>query len=132
MTGLMSALMSVLRSDWVSQIAVISGRERRRRWTIEERRLILSEAFAPGACVAHVARRHDVSTSLIYTWRRNVYKARAAAEPGFAEAVMLEADAPALVNASPVIVVDLSPGNRVSIFASAPSAMVAAALAALR
>ncbi|WP_229736529.1 hypothetical protein, partial [Novosphingobium endophyticum] len=34
-------------------------------------------------------------------------------------------------NASPVIVVDLSPGNRVSIFASAPSAMVAAALAAL-
>lgn len=120
----------------MSQMTVFSGPERRRRWTPEERRSILTEAFSSGSCVADVARRRDVSTSLIYTWRRNLYKASAAAgpddEPAFAEAVMVE-DAPTIaVGASPAIVVDLTPGTRVSIFPSASSAMVSAALAALR
>jgi hypothetical protein len=35
-TGLMSAFTSALRRDWVSQVVVNSGAERRRRWTIEE------------------------------------------------------------------------------------------------
>ena len=43
---------------------VIAGAERRRRWGDEERLAILAEAFAPGACVAEVSRRLDVSTSL--------------------------------------------------------------------
>src|ERR1700761_8153008 len=40
-----------------------------RRWSDEERARILTEAFSPGACVAAVARRNDISTSLIYQWR---------------------------------------------------------------
>jgi transposase-like protein len=39
------------------QITVMSGPERRRRWSDEERLEILAEAFAPGACVADVARQ---------------------------------------------------------------------------
>lgn len=56
----------------MGQITVFSGPERRRRWSEEDRVLILTEAFSPGACVAEVARRHDVSSALIYTWRSKV------------------------------------------------------------
>jgi transposase-like protein len=61
----------------MGQITVFSGPERRRRWSEEDRRQILAEAFLPGACVAEVARRHDVSTGLVYTWRRKLREARA-------------------------------------------------------
>jgi transposase len=49
----------------VGQVTVFSGPERRRRWTDEERLRIVVEAFAPGACVAEVCRRHDMSSALI-------------------------------------------------------------------
>ena len=116
---------------------VIVGAERRRRWGDEERLAILAEAFAPGACVAEVSRRLDVSTSLIYTWRRKMLEAHAASadrmpEPGFAEAVMVDDGARASSNAAPAIVIDLARGRRISIFASASPAQVAAALKVLR
>ena len=63
----------------MGQITVMTGPERRRRWSEEERLDILAEAFAPGACVADVSRRRDVSTSLIYTWRRKLLELSAAA-----------------------------------------------------
>ena len=70
----------------MGQITVFSGPERRRRWSEEERLRILTEAFSPGACVAEVARRHDVSTALVYTWRNKLRQS--VAEPDFAEAVV--------------------------------------------
>lgn len=54
------------------QVTVMHGPERRRRWTDEERLWILAEAAAPGACVTDVARRHDISTARIYTWRHKL------------------------------------------------------------
>ncbi len=123
----------------MGQVAVYSEVERRRRWSDEERLQILSEAFSPGAVVTQVARRYDVSTALIYTWRRKLCEANAEAatagtpEPGFVEAVMLDDERSACPDLlSPVMVVDLARGRRISIFASASSAMVAAALKALR
>ena len=59
----------------MGQVAVYSNIERRRRWSDEERLRILGEAFSPRACVSQVARRHDVSTALIYTWRRTHWEA---------------------------------------------------------
>ncbi len=121
----------------MGQITVFSGPERRRRWSDEERLRILTDAFSPGAKVAEVARRHDVSTALIYTWRRKHREACADAvslelpTAGFAEAVLVESDV-APVSTSPAIVVDLARGMRVSIFATATPAVVAAALKALR
>ncbi|MEQ6335732.1 transposase [Sphingobium sp. MK2] len=53
----------------MGQITVMTGPERRRRWSDEERLQILSEAFAPGASVLAVAQRHDISTARIYTIR---------------------------------------------------------------
>jgi transposase len=49
----------------MSQMTLMTGPERRRRWARHERQQILLAAFAPGAVVADVSRQHDVSTSLM-------------------------------------------------------------------
>jgi len=54
----------------MGQVTLISGRERRRRWSLEERARILAATRVPGAVVAEVARREDICTSLVYKWRR--------------------------------------------------------------
>jgi transposase len=43
---------------------------RRRRWSLEEKRRIVAESRAPGASASLVARRHDVNTNMLFTWRR--------------------------------------------------------------
>ena len=48
---------------------VLVGPERRRRWSADEKRQIVREAFEGGGCVAEVARRRDVSRAQIYQWR---------------------------------------------------------------
>ena len=48
----------------------VLGLERRRRWSDERKREIVLASFAPGILVKDVARRHDVSTSLVFAWRR--------------------------------------------------------------
>ena len=68
----------------MSRIEVLSGPERRRRWSAEQKRSIVAEAFSPGASVCEVARRRDVVAGQIYRWRHEL---RAAAA-GFAEVVV--------------------------------------------
>ena len=46
------------------------GKVGRRRRSEEERRRIVAESFEPGASVSVVARRHDVNTNPLFTWRR--------------------------------------------------------------
>ena len=49
---------------------ILSGPEWRRRWSSEEKAKIVAEAVVPGARVGEIARRHEISRSLLYTWRR--------------------------------------------------------------
>jgi transposase len=114
----------------MGQVTLLTGPERRRRWSEDERLQILQEAFSPGACVTHVARRHDVSTALIYTWRRKF--CRPEPEPGFAEAVITDEGGCLPREERPSIVVELARGGRVSIFADARPALATAVLKALR
>ena len=114
----------------MSQITVFSGPERRRRWSAEARLRILAEAFAPGACVSEVARRHDVATGLLYTWRRKFR--HELPQPAFAEAVLAEAPSASSMISSATIVVELGGGGRISIPTSAPPALATAVLKALR
>ena len=122
----------------MGQITVFSGPERRRRWSDEERLEILNQAFAPGACVAEVCRRYDISSALIYTWRRKLRDVHAEPEPddlaapGFAAAVMIGNVDAAPSGLQPAIVIELARGKRISIFASSSPALVASALKALR
>jgi transposase len=51
---------------------IITGIERRRRWRVEEKLRIVAECERPGACLAAVARQHDVSSGLLWNWRRQV------------------------------------------------------------
>jgi len=43
---------------------------RRRYRSEEEKRRIVAESLERGASVSVVARRHDVNTNLLFTWRR--------------------------------------------------------------
>jgi transposase len=52
-----------------SQIEIINGRERRRRWSLDDKLRIVAESREPGASVRAVAARHDVYPKLLSTWR---------------------------------------------------------------
>jgi transposase len=125
----------------MGQVTVFSGPERRRRWSDGERLQILAEAFAPGASVADVCRRHDVSTALVYTWRRKLREAGVAQEanapetlptPVFAEAIMDDEAVAASTAEHPAMIIDLPRGKRLSIYPAASPSLVAAALKGLR
>jgi transposase len=55
-------------------VEVIVGRQRRRRWTAEEKLRIVAETDEPGARIGDVAARHDVYPGLLFAWRRQVRK----------------------------------------------------------
>jgi transposase len=118
-------------------MTLITGDERRRRWSDADRARILSEIEEPGAVIADVARRLDVCTSLIYKWRKDARKVASEGASGFAP-VVIEASrtAPpsqpaASADELGVIVVEVS-NALVRISAGAPSALIAATLRALR
>ena len=52
------------------RVELITGRQRRRQWTSEEKADIVSESFARGANISEVARRRGVSRGLLSVWRR--------------------------------------------------------------
>ena len=115
-------------------MTLITGNERRRRWSDEERARILAEIAEPGAVLADVARRADVCTSLVYRWRR---EARQAAEvSGFAPVLIEEAVAAvpptAARSSEPCLIVVEVKEARVRICAGASSALISATLKALR
>jgi transposase len=56
----------------LTQFTVISGPERRRRWSLEQKRALVEASMAPGASIAAVARDADLSPALIYRWRREL------------------------------------------------------------
>jgi transposase len=54
------------------RIEVITGRERRRRWSADQKREIAAESLQPGVSPVMVARRHGISSGLLYTWRQRL------------------------------------------------------------
>src|SRR6516165_5612094 len=51
--------------------AEVLGRiERRRRFSVDQKLAVLSEATAPGANMSAVARRHGLLPAQVYKWRR--------------------------------------------------------------
>lgn len=62
-------------------VEIITGRERRRRWSMEDKLRMVAETLEPGASVPQVAARHDVYPGLLFTWRRQVREGRLTAQP---------------------------------------------------
>ena len=53
-----------------TQIEIITGRERRRRYSAEQKLRLFEETMQPGMTVSAVARLRGVSPSLLFNWRR--------------------------------------------------------------
>ncbi len=115
----------------MGQASVIIGRERRRRFTEDQKFELLTAAFGEGGNVAEVARGADICTSLLYRWRQAHLAART---PAFLPAVVRDdgrAAAPGSASEA-AIVVELTSGARVRIGVVATPALITATLRALR
>lgn len=55
-------------------VEVLVGRQRRRRWTVEEKVRIVAESNEPGARIGDIAARYDLYPGLLFRWRRQVRK----------------------------------------------------------
>lgn len=115
----------------MGQTSLIIGRERRRRFTEDQKFDLLTAAFGPGGNVAEVARRADICTSVLYRWRQMHL---AAQRPAFVPAIVRDegqADGSCSVLEA-AITVELRPGTTVRISMTAPAALVEATMRALR
>src|SRR3954454_23565285 len=117
--------------------------EARRRWSEDDKRRLVAETFGPGATVYGVARRHGVSPSQLFAWRK-LYRAGAGIEravpappgvPGFAAVAITPVTPPCVADSVPppsgLIEIELASGDRVRISGAPDPAVVAATLRAL-
>lgn len=123
----------------MSTVTVLSGPERRRRWTSAEKARIVEESLAPEASVAAVARRHDIHPNLLHLWRRqarteNLALVRAddaaAGEVQFAAVAVTPEERGSGVPSS-VIEIEFTDGTRLRITGLAEPATVSALMKAL-
>jgi transposase len=81
----------------LGRMEIRTGVIRHRRWTDEEKGRIVAEAIAPGAVIAEVARRHDLTPQHLSNWIRAAKEGHfalpAEAGPAFVP-VVVEAEAP--------------------------------------
>ena len=117
----------------MARVEVITGRERRRRWSEEEKRAIVAASLMPGAVVSEVARRADVVPGQIYRWRKEL---RVVAD-GFAPVLIAPPDAGSAIVGGDVacgesaIEVEFAGKVRVRIPSSVPVELAAAVVKAL-
>src|SRR5436853_6447571 len=52
------------------RVEIITGPERRRRWSDEEKLQLVAEACRPGHSVSQVARQRGINASQLFAWRR--------------------------------------------------------------
>jgi transposase len=67
-----SELMTGHKSARKQQIEVITRGERRRSWSVEQKREIVAASLEPGMSPIAVARRHGIGSGQLYTWRRQM------------------------------------------------------------
>jgi transposase len=115
----------------MARMQIITGPERRRSWSEEQKRAIVSAAFAPGAIVADIARRADVCAGQIYRWRQE----QRSAGGGFSEVVIAAVDGSGDDHAArrpAAIEIEFAGAARVHIPALTPPELAAAVVRALR
>jgi transposase len=56
----------------VDRVEVFSGIQRRRRYSLDQKLAVLSEAAQPGMSISFIARKHGISPSLLFGWRRRM------------------------------------------------------------
>jgi transposase len=117
----------------MARIEVITGPERRRRWSEEQKRVIVAASLAPGAVISEVARRADVGAGQIYRWRKEL----GAVANGFAQVLIAAPEVPPAMAKEPssiaeaAIEVEFAGRVRVRIPLSVSAELAAAVVKAL-
>ena len=122
-----------------ARVEVITGVERRRDWTDEEKLAIVAESCEDGVVISDVARRHGLRPQQLFTWR-NEFRRREAARlqyggaPAFTP-VMIAHDRPAgaAAEAPAVAAIEIVLGGAiVRLNGAADAKMLAAVLRAVK
>jgi len=91
------------RSGRSARVELITRSERRRVWTLEQKREIVTESFGPDLTPTEVARKYAISSGQLYTWRHELLSMQSAlltrARPRFAQVEVVPA--PALSPSAP-------------------------------
>jgi transposase len=61
-----------MTSNKVDTVHVITSVQRRRRWSVFEKKAIVEETYETGKSVSYVARKHGISASQVFLWRRKM------------------------------------------------------------
>lgn len=118
---------------------VLSGPERRRRWSNEEKLRVLAQSMAPGSSPSLACRMHGISTGQLSTWRKQFRSGELtgfvpvsvmadAALPGPAAVPEVGDDAPAAVGA---IEIELPTGVKLRVTGDVSEASLRRVLSAL-
>lgn len=61
--------MSMTSNKQTIEVVTVSE-ERRRRWSVQEKAALVKETYEPGMSVSLVARKHGISASQLFNWRK--------------------------------------------------------------
>ena len=61
--------MSMTNNKPTIEVVTVSE-ERRRRWSVQEKAALVKETYEPGMSVSLVARKHGISASQLFNWRK--------------------------------------------------------------
>src|SRR5712691_9267547 len=137
------------------RVEIITGAERRRRWSDEEKLQLVSEACGPGNSVSQVARQRGIGASQLFGWRRQAlakglitdHRSAPSAAPALTFAPVEVAEQPAIADAgeevrparrrkatrtSGTIEIALKSGDQVRVEGCADAGLVARIISALR
>ena len=137
------------------RVEIITGTERRRSWSDEEKLQLVEEACRPGHSVSQVARQRGINASQLFAWRRQALaqglvtdnRSGPSAAPALTFSPVEIAEAPATADAgeevrpgrrrkgaraSGAIEIDLKSGDRVRVEGCADASLVARIISALR
>jgi len=103
---------------------------RRRRWSAERKRAIVEESLAPGVSASSVARRHGISPTHLFLWRKAYRDGGQSAAAEFVP-VMFEASAPPADRPGGRMEIVAGNGRRVIVGADVDPAAVVRLLLAL-
>ena len=137
------------------RVEIITGPERRRRWSEEEKLQLVEEACRPGCSVSQVARQRGINASQLFAWRRQALaeglvtdnRCEPSAVPVLTFTPVNVTEEPATPKAgeeapparrrkgsrgSATIEIELKGGDRVRVEGAADAALVARIVSALR
>jgi len=77
-------------SRHISRLEIVDT-GRRRRWAVEEKLRIVEESFSGPRLVSATARRHGISSPLLFAWRKAYREGRLGEAPGFVPAMIAPA-----------------------------------------